>query len=133
MDYGLNNFEDAVEKAKSKGKIIIEPTDNELQLDIDSKEQYNILAARMMELNENSHCIFHTQEFPSQGGAWHKHIYLKLAVDTPILERIALQLFLGSDPVKEYLSLCLVKIGDPHPVLMFENPDFTGWGKNLSK
>ncbi|MGD2065674.1 MAG: hypothetical protein PVI43_00710 [Candidatus Bathyarchaeota archaeon] len=133
MDYDLNNFEDAVEKAKSKGKIVIEPLENELQIDIDSKEQYILFATRMKELNENFHCIFHSKELPSQGGDWRKHIYLKLAVDTPILERTALQLFLGSDPVKEYLSLCLVQIGDPHPILMFENLDFTGWGKNLSK
>jgi len=44
--------------------------------------------------------------------------------DTPAEERVALQLFLGSDPVREYLSLCLIEIGDPAPILFFENPDF---------
>ena len=121
MNYDLKNYEDAQTKAKAEGKQIVIPKSNELFIDIDSAEQYEIFKSRIKELNECFHCVFDMKEVPSPGGPNNRHIYIKL--DCAILEeeRAFLQLFLGSDPIREYLAWCLCKIGDPHPTLFFEN------------
>jgi len=124
MNYELKNYEDAVDKAKSKGKKIIIPKDDELQIDIDTTRQYGIFKLNIKELNEFFHSVWKIREYQSPRGPDHRHIYIRLDDNIKDTERAFLQLFLGSDPVREYLSMCLIKIGDPHPILMFEEPGF---------
>lgn len=123
MNYDLKNYDEAIVKARKLGKIIILPKENELQLDIDSEEQFTLFHARLKELNA-LHKIQIVQEVKSSKDG-HYHVYIKLTRDIPTEERIILQMFLGSDPIREYLSMCLAKIGDSEPILLFENPDFT--------
>ena len=121
MNYEMNNYAEAVKKADRLGKIIVKPGDNELLLDIDSAEQYKTYKDRMEELSK-LHKVVRIKEIPSSEKSGHRHIYISLVCGMEDEERIFLQLFLGSDPIREYLSLCLIRIGDPHPILLFENP-----------
>ena len=130
MNYDLKNYEDAVAKSKAKGKKIIIPKDDELQIDIDSAQQYEVFEAHIKELNGSFHPVCRIKIIPSPGGEDNRHIYIKINKILEDKERIFLQLFLGSDPIREYLSLCLIAIGDSHPILMFEEPNFElDWGK----
>lgn len=129
MNYDLKNFEDAKKKARKLNREIVLPAPNELQIDIDSYEQYEIYRQRIKELNQ-IHCVKKTKEIPSPGGADHRHIYISLEDEVSKEERVFLQLFLGSDPIREYLSFCLIKIGDPCPVLFFEDENNTGGHKD---
>lgn len=122
MNYDLKNYEDA--KAKAVGKKIVIPKDNELMIDIDSEEQLLIFKDRIKELNELIHYVHSIKTIPSQGGSGHYHIYVLLDLHLTEIERAFLQLFLGSDPIREYLAYCLTKIGDPHPTLFFEDYNF---------
>lgn len=123
MRYDLKNYEDAKKKADKLGKQIIIPKADELQIDIDSHENYQLFHCRLESLNF-MHEVRDVKELQSPGGVGHYHIYIKLYRELPAEERVALQMFLASDPIREYLSLCLIKIGDPHPILLFEEPDF---------
>jgi len=120
MNYEMRNYDEAVKKAQRLGKKIVKPRDNELLLDIDSAEQYKIYKSRVGELSK-LHKVVGTKDISSSEKLWHRHIYISLDCDIENEERVFLQLFLGSDPIREYLSLCLIRIGDPHPILLFED------------
>lgn len=120
MNYNMNNYAEAVKKAQRLGKIIVKPETNELLLDIDNAEQYKTFKYRLKELSK-LHTIEEIKEIPSTEKPDHYHIYVTLDRDIEDEERVFLQLFLGSDSIREYLSLCLIHIGDPHPILLFED------------
>ena len=94
-------FTDADEIASNEGLIIVEPLPNELQIDIDSpiipksyNDQRDIL------------CVFKsiTNHRITTSKSGNKHIYIQLKDPITPVERILLQLALGSDPVRELLT-----------------------------
>lgn len=109
---------------RRKGYVIVVPRDNQLQIDIDTREQLSVyhkqiaVFARGIPISQVM--------FPSKGGGEGYHITITLAFDVSPLERIALQAALGSDPMRELLSLMRFKNGDDHPTLFVENPDNFG-------
>lgn len=120
MNYDLANYEEAEKKAEKLGKKIVTPEADQLFIDIDTPEQLEVFSTRIQELN-HLHNVMSTRQIPSPGGVGHYHIYVTLENDMDDTERVFLQLFLGSDPIREYLSLCLIQVGDPHPILFFED------------
>ena len=103
--------------ARKMGWEVDPAEENELQLDIDTEEQYNIFN-RMLPLVEDVYDIEEVVESPSKSGK--RHIRLFTAYELSIGERIALQTILGSDPKKELASLRNWLAGDPEPILLFE-------------
>lgn len=116
--------EQYVQRKKDEGFEIYTPEDNELLLDIDSEEAYQTFLVRFERLKEEiedamgydcGSLIYKVYDSATEG---HRHIIVTLPFEVNMHERIALQAVLGSDPVREMLSIFRVWQGDPYPTLL---------------
>lgn len=129
MDYKKTEKEDtymasfssekALKEADAKDMVVVLPDDFTLQIDIDTAESYRLFLFRIKYLGKWFN-LTHKQN-PSKKGEEHRHIYVRLSEAISSMERIFLQLYLGSDSKREFLSLMRIKNDDPHPTLFFEN------------
>lgn len=104
-----------------EGNDILFPAEDELQVDIDSDEQYEIYQANFSILCRESRDVFQTRMVESKSGPGHKHITIKWRGHKfTAYERIAWQAALGSDPKRELLSALRCHAGDAHPTLFVE-------------
>ena len=109
----------AIREAKDNNLDVVFPKPNELQIDIDSEEAYARYGGVLERLQR--HFRFITESItPSRSGYPKRHIVLTLREPVTDVQRIALQAILGSDPVRELLSLKRIENGDPHPTLFLE-------------
>ena len=109
----------AIQEAKDNGLDVVFPKPSELQVDIDSDAAYERYCGVLDRLLH--HLPFVTESItPSRSGYPKRHIVLTLREPVTDVQRIALQAILGSDPVRELLSLKRIENGDPHPTLFFE-------------
>jgi hypothetical protein len=122
-DYDLKdipNSAHAEREAQDDDLDIVFPKDNELQIDLDSDHAFDIFL-EMLPLVERYFAIVDTKIMYSRSGAPKRHITVTL--DQPVknnFHRIALQLALGSDRVREFLSVVQENYQDPHPTLFLE-------------
>lgn len=123
--YGARLYEEFQEQCKEKGLIIVLPGEKELQIDIDSEEQY-----KTFQRNYSAFCNmiddsanFVVTEKISHSGLPHRHITIKLTWNVFDTSRIALQAALGSDPMRELLSMVRVLQGIPNPTAFAEKPE----------
>jgi hypothetical protein len=112
-----------VERMSAEGYSIYQPEDNELLLDLDTEEDFAFFQKAVARLQE---------EYPLWGITWfahasksglpHRHAIVNLGYGQHItsLERVAYQAVLGSDRVRELLSLFRYFAGDPCPTLLAE-------------
>jgi hypothetical protein len=108
----------AFEKAKEQGLKVVVPASNELQIDIDTEEDYDLFLAHIKILLQ-----FGVAEFksaPSKSGLPKRHVTVTLPYDLNHWQRIALQASLGSDRKREILSCIMVMAGDPLPTIFLE-------------
>ena len=97
---------------------IVFPKDDELQIDIDSEEAHDRFKAAFSRLREVIPVELVTDR-PSKSGMPHRHITIKMDNygQPPFspLEKIALQFMLGSDYIRESISVirCLRNIENP--------------------
>ncbi len=111
--------EEAIKEAEKKGLKAVIPLDNELQIDIDNIEQLAVFEERMKYFQTWHDCDIKIQE--SQSGHPHYHIYVTVKdLNLDPITRIFLQLFLGSDAIREFLSYKRLEEGDIHPTLFLE-------------
>jgi len=110
--------EEYIEKMEEEGFVIVYPKPNELQLDIDTQQQ--------MDQFDRLKWLFDSQlpatEFKmahSKSGEGY-HITVTLPFDVTNIERIALQAALGSDPLRELLSIFRYSRNDAEPTLFVE-------------
>lgn len=103
--------------AEEKDCDMIFPLDDELQLDLDTPEQMKIYKAALVSMPQGVIKTIRTTDSIQDG---HKHVYLKLSRKFTVLERIALQFMLGSDPMRESLGALRVLLEIPNPVCLFE-------------
>lgn len=116
-DFDKNYFE----IAKERGLIVRLPESNELQIDIDSEDQYQEFVRRIYAIREN----FEYREFISSSGLPKRHIYIRFQ-DRQFTdeERLAYQAMLNDDPLRIFLNgLRLIKRIE-NPSRLFEKPDF---------
>jgi hypothetical protein len=94
---------------------------NELQVDLDSKEDVKIFKNGVRMLTESRHVFVMSSSIePSNTkGHYHGRVFMKHNIGD--LERIALQLALGDDPVRGLMNWGRWKNGDRHPVLLINN------------
>lgn len=115
------------EKAAELGRRVVLPADDELFIDIDDAESlaWYRKAQRVM----FEHGLLEEREFggpvervsPSPSGRPDRyHVVLKFKHALTTVARIAFQAAMGSDPMRELLSLIQVHKGEPHPVVFFE-------------
>jgi len=120
-DYELDNPNSAraLKEAETDNLDVVFPAANELQIDIDSDHAYAIYQ-EMYPLIDKYYFVSQVKETPSRSGGEKRHITVILGRDVSVYERIALQIALGSDRVREYLSVVQAMQNDPHPTLFLE-------------
>lgn len=124
VDYDINQArEEYIKDRLAHGYRVCYPADNELQLDIDSEEQYAAWKKAEGIIARNEVFTAVVEEAPSSSGLPHCHVRILLPFDVTPWQRIALQAALGSDPVRELLSCVRMLKGDVHPTLLVELPE----------
>ena len=121
------SFEDKlIERAKEQDCIIVYAAEDELQLDIDSPELYNAFTERYNEMQDrisyfNSPIKLEiTRDELSKGGNG-RHVTIKVVgIKLRLLEKIALQFALHSDPKREFLNTVRVLTGSINAICFFE-------------
>jgi NDP-sugar pyrophosphorylase family protein len=105
------------------GFDILVPDTHELFIDIDTEENYQRflvgIARLQQEFDEPLGKVEYTEK-PSKSGLPKRHVIVSLPFDVTPAERIAYQAVLGSDLVREVLSLFRLRWGDPVPTLLAE-------------
>lgn len=94
------------------------PAGNELQIDIDSAEQYEKFIRNLSVLQ--GHYTIHMTTHVSRSGGDHRHVTLTVPGYIDKWQRIAFQAALGSDPTRELLSCIQALEGDPQPTAFRE-------------
>lgn len=121
--------EEYLERMRAEGNVVSIPEEDELQIDIDTEEQYVRFCALYEIFEREMKCSVHggginRHETPSRSGLPNRHIRIHLPFNVGPAERIAWQAALGSDPTRELLSLFRVLRGESDPTMLIEQP---GW------
>lgn len=104
--------------ADEAGLLMVTPAGNELFVDIDDDASLEHMDAMMAVLASNAHPMRETKRTVSNGG--NTHVYLDAGRELSPVERIAWQAVLGSDLLRELLSLLRVEANDPErPATVF--------------
>jgi hypothetical protein len=115
---------DPYAKAEAQGKQVVLADADVLQVDIDNAKSMQIYSERVKDVRE-WFGVFTTRKFSSFSGGNHCHIYIKLTAQLDVPTRVALQLYLGSDPTREFLALAQFHLlSDDRSILFFETKDF---------
>ena len=110
--------------ALERGQQVVLPGDFDLFIDIDSEMDYQFLLNRLEDLKTHKEItITMVGITESQSGLPHRHVYLRSSQAMSPLARIALQASLGSDRVREFLSILRIYKGGPGTTF-FETPDW---------
>lgn len=105
------------------GFRVVIPEANQLQVDIDTDEQYAVY-------QRACECFIKNfpgdppivEEHPSRSGLPRRHVTITLPFAVEPWQRIAWQASFGSDPMREMLSCFRAWHGDQHPTLFVEAP-----------
>ena len=127
-DPGYIFEEVAEEEAARRGQIVRYPKRNEIFIDIDEYSQIDIFNKRYCDLLAIPNSLFdeikviHKQ---SRSGGHHQHLICSLfkeghRVQLTDWQRVALQFVLGSDPIKETLSVYRILAEVKNPSILFE-------------
>ena len=110
-------YQEAISKAQEDGFVVVQGSPTFLLLDLDdpaSEQQYN----RVLPLLQQNLAAIEYERWASKSGKL--HILVQLSLPLPITTRIALQAVLGSDSVREMLSILAVSQGVEEPSLLFK-------------
>jgi len=123
IDYDINEARQTyIDRKLSEGKVIIYPKVNELQIDIDSEEDWARYQKGIACIDRNHVFDYVVDIKPSDSGLPNRHITITLPFSLTPWQRIAFQASLGSDPMRELLSSIRQLRGDIQPTLFVENP-----------
>ncbi len=129
-DYSIMR-EAFIAKWEADGFVVTYPADNELQIDIDNDEDMARHEKSWVSLVRNidreagtspTLTEEHRRITPSRSGTG-KHVRITLPFPLTPLERIAFQAAMGSDAVRELLSIFRLRMGDQSPTLLLETPE----------
>lgn len=109
---------DYLREVEAKGMKVYVPDRDELLIDIDTKVHAQQYANAFMLLNNYIEGIEVRKITRSENGGW--HVYIKMPFNMSSYERIAWQAALGSDPMRELLSLIRIKQDIEDPILLVE-------------
>lgn len=120
-DNGIKRTDDQMrEWAAAAGCNYINASDRQLFIDIDTEEQYAQLSRNFSIFKQYFGCEIVPSITPSKSGLPHRHIIMEMTKPLPLIARIALQACLGSDPVRELLSVRRAIDGEENVVIFFE-------------
>lgn len=111
-----------IKRKEEAGFIVDYPAENELFIDIDSDENWQIFKNQLKIFERNFGSIKSYSVKPSKSGLPKRHVRLLLPFTVTELQRIAFQAAFGSDLVREMISLARHRNGDDHPTLFLEKP-----------
>lgn len=117
---GQRSEEEAEQLAAQEGLWAFFPANNEVFLDIDSPDyevREKVLSA-LASGGESS--LVPTGQLVTTSKSGNKHVYLRFNTNLDPLERLLIQSVLGSDPVKEALTLLRINAGGTGAVALFE-------------
>lgn len=117
---GFTNSEVAFKRAEEQNMRVVLPDEYTLQLDIDNDEAYKQLTSKLKVLRAWHYYPTIVKDAPSKSGLPHRHVYIRVTKELTQIERIVLQQYLGSDPVREFLNFQRVLLGDTYATLFFE-------------
>lgn len=117
--YAHPNSQRALDEAQKDNLNVVFPMANQLQIDIDNEHSYAVYQ-KMFEIIDRHYGVRSTSDKPSRSGLPKRHITLTLNQNVTNMERIALQACMGSDRVREILSVVQEASGDPHATLFLE-------------
>jgi len=121
IDSYNENRQDYINRMVVQGYKIVIPEPNEIQIDIDSRYQERIFREQL-EILHREFGDLEVIETESKGGPPGKHFRIFFVRELSALERIAYQAALGSDPMRELLSIFRLERGDTEPSLLVEHP-----------
>jgi hypothetical protein len=117
--YGINRNPYMV--AEELNMDVVLPTEYQLQLDIDTEEQFEKFNKNLEHLGNDTQIYPEDVKInPSKSGLPKRHVTLTFQFEMGVWQRIALQYYLQSDPVREGLNAMRVLLGDPYPIAFFE-------------
>jgi hypothetical protein len=123
-----SRWDEAVVEAQRRGCMIVLPREDELFIDIDREEDLAWFERAVWKLAETRSILWEVHPSPS-GEPGHYHaVVVFYAQHEPALdpmERIALQAALGSDRMRELLSIDRIACSEKEPTLFFETPERT--------
>ena len=109
-------IEDSIEAAKQAGFQIVESSDSQLLLDLDTADdllRYNSVFSHL----RNVFALREVDRWKSKSG---KGLHVVVACNPlPFPERAALQACLGSDPIREGLAIAMHRDGKKDPSVLF--------------
>lgn len=106
---------------ESKGMVVVTPKPNQIFIDIDTEEQYNRYNVMFGIVSKNIASVFKVYDEPSPSNKpFHRHIIIELPFDVSEMERLVYQAVLGSDSIKEFLSLLRIYAGELPATLLAE-------------
>lgn len=111
---------DPYEEAKELGLVAVLPEECELFLDIDNKDDFEVMTEIIKVLRHNHFKIAEEKVTRSKSKKW--HVYLRTELPLDAMTRIALQACLGSDRKREALSILRHLHGNFAPTVFFEKP-----------
>ena len=98
---------------------------NELQCDLDSDEAFTTFRNGVRMIRESRHLHIVKVIVRESSTKGHRHGVVVLKENLGIMERIALQLTLGDDPVRGLMNWGRAKNNDPNPIILIDNrPSF---------
>lgn len=95
---------------------------NELQFDLDELGGKSRLEDFLADRLSRRFIGLKSEYWDSKSG--NRHCVVTLPEELPVVERIALQVMGGSDPIREYAALNCHNMGSEHPILLFK----PNWG-----
>lgn len=119
----MESFEEGCAEAEARGDEVLVATDpHELYIDIDgpdARKQFD----RMLPIVEREYGCCVAQRWQSKTPG-HEHIIVRVTDrEFTIAERIALQTILGSDPLRDLLTLKRLHDGVEQPIRLFRPKD----------
>ena len=120
-DY-CKEFETVIKEKQREGITVIRSNPYQLLIDLDNKESIEIfheMFSRLQDIYPVKSC-----EYWKSKSKKNYHVYIQLGINLSIEERIALQTILGSDKLREFLSLMRVRyLKIAEPSLLFRPKD----------
>jgi len=113
-------FQDESLDAELRGFNVVLGDDHTLLLDMDGPLN-EVTFARASELFG----LVKVDEWPSKSGLPHRHVVVRTEYVLSVEARIALQAIVGSDPMRELMSLARARngIGEPNRLFAPKNPN----------
>jgi hypothetical protein len=110
-----------IDKAMKAGRVIVYGEPTVLQLDLDSREQYDQAASLIRHFKSH---LGIDNVYWTESKSGNCHIYIDLNDPMPREDRIAWQGFLGSDRIREALNYLWFRDGRTAECFLVENADY---------